>query len=265
VREVLDGKVAGVGIVEGKYSGMRSIKFNVADPPMDNLKLRLAVGHALDRKEFMDAAYYGLGIPADQMYPEGHVWHVPGLQWPAYDLNKGRQMLQEAGYTGQEIPIMLEPGVQEIEATAIQAQMRKIGLNVRLDIVEGAAKKDRDRRGEFAFQPSGGSFDPDPSPTYGPEYQCPADLRRRGANFRGYCSKEMDTLIERLETELDQARRKEILRQMMVKLSQDVPELFIGFAPRYFTFRDHVKAFPVEPGARWMPDKSGLNYTWLDK
>jgi peptide/nickel transport system substrate-binding protein len=265
VREVLDGKVPGLGIVESKHSGLRNLKFNVADPPMDNLKLRLAVAHALDRKEFMEAAYFGLGRPADQMYPEGHVWYVPGLQWPAYDLDKARQKLREAGYNGQEIPILIEPGIQEIEATAIQAQLRKIGMNTRLDVAEGSAAKDRDQRGDFAFLPSGGSTDPDPSATYGPDFKCPADLRKRGANLRGYCSREVDALIERLETELDQAKRKDVLRQMMVKLTQDLPELYIGFAPRYFTYRDYVKAFPVDAAGRWMPQDAGLNYTWLDK
>jgi peptide/nickel transport system substrate-binding protein len=265
VREIMDGKLPGLGIIESTYSGLRSIKFNVADPPFDNLKLRQAVAHAIDKQEFMQAAYFGLGRPADQMYPEGHIWHVANLPWPKYDLDRARQLLQEAGYTGQEIGIIAEPSVQEVEATAIQAQLRKIGMNVRLDIVEGAAKRDRERRGEFAFQPSGGSFDPDPSATYGPEWICPQDLRRRGANFRGYCDKEMDTIIERLETELDQQKRKDLLRQMMTKIATEVPEVYIGFAPRYFTYRDHVKQFPVELGGRWMPYESGLNHTWLDR
>jgi ABC-type transport system substrate-binding protein len=199
------------------------------------------------------------------MYPEGHVWYVQDLPWPKYDLERARQLLQEAGYAGQEIPITTEPSIQEVEAQAIQAQLRRIGMNVRLDVAESAAKRDRERRGEFAFQPSGGSIDPDPSTTYGPEWTCPQDLRRRGANFRGYCDKEMDALIERLETEMNAQRRKDIVRQMLTKIAQEVPEFYIGFAPYFFTFRDYVKAFPNDSHGRWMTYQSGLNYTWLDK
>ena len=35
--------------------------FNVADPPYKNKKLRLAVAHAINRKEIVDGAYFGLG------------------------------------------------------------------------------------------------------------------------------------------------------------------------------------------------------------
>jgi ABC-type transport system substrate-binding protein len=75
----------------------------------------------------------------------------------------------------------------------------------------------------------------------------------------------MDALIERLETELDQQKRKGILRQMLTKLATEVPELFIGFAPQFFTTRDQVKAFPVDAAGRWMPYGSGLHYTWVDR
>jgi peptide/nickel transport system substrate-binding protein len=170
VREILDGKLSGLGLVEAQNSGLRSIKFNVADPPFDNLKLRLAVAHAIDKQESLQAAYFGLGRPADQPYPEGHVWHISGLPWPKFDLDRARQLLQEAGYVGQEIPIIAEPSIQQVEATAIQAQLRKIGMNVRLEVVDLGTKRDRERRGEFTFQPGGGSFDPDPWATYGPEW-----------------------------------------------------------------------------------------------
>ena len=35
--------------------------FNVTDPPFKNKKLRLAVAHAINRKELLDGAYFGLG------------------------------------------------------------------------------------------------------------------------------------------------------------------------------------------------------------
>jgi ABC-type transport system substrate-binding protein len=75
----------------------------------------------------------------------------------------------------------------------------------------------------------------------------------------------MDALIERLETEMNAQRRKDIVRQMLTKIAQEVPEVYIGFAPYFFTFRDYVKAFPNDSHGRWMTYQSGLNYTWLDK
>jgi hypothetical protein len=75
----------------------------------------------------------------------------------------------------------------------------------------------------------------------------------------------MDALLQRLETDMDQQKRQDLLRQILAKVAQVVVELNVGFAPRYFTFRDYVKAFPTEQNGRWMPHDAGLNYTWLDK
>jgi len=41
------------------HSAGRAIEFNVVDPPFNNKKLRLAVAHAIDRKEILQAAYFG--------------------------------------------------------------------------------------------------------------------------------------------------------------------------------------------------------------
>jgi ABC-type transport system substrate-binding protein len=52
-------KAQRIGSVESRYWRPRN-RINVADPPFNNKKLRLAVAHAIDRKEILQAAYFGL-------------------------------------------------------------------------------------------------------------------------------------------------------------------------------------------------------------
>src|SRR4030095_17235935 len=84
------------GSPESLYWAARAIEFNVADPPFNNKKLRLAVAHAIDRKEILQAAYFGFGEPSDQVYPKGHKWYFEGVPSPAYDLNKARALLKRS-------------------------------------------------------------------------------------------------------------------------------------------------------------------------
>jgi peptide/nickel transport system substrate-binding protein len=266
VREIMDGKLRGIGYAEAEEAGFRTLKINVADPPLNNLKLRQAIAHALDKKELLEAAYYGFGRPIDQMYPQDHVWYVAGLPWPTYDLDKARALLREAGYNGQEIMVLGEQGaVHESEITMLQAQLKKVGINLKLEFNDWATYRERQRKGEFGLLTYGGSTDADPAVTYSGELMCEPDLRRRMSNMSGYCDKQMDAMMEQMLTELDTAKRKALLQQIVTKMAQEIPEIPIGFVPRYYTFRDQVKNFTTDGEGRLMHYGGGLNYTWLDR
>jgi peptide/nickel transport system substrate-binding protein len=266
VREIMDGKVRGVGYAEAGNGVYRTLLFNVADPPFNNKKLRQAVAHAIDKRELLQAIYYGFGEPIDQKYPKGHVWHMEGLPTPSYDPDKARVLLREAGYEGQPITLMLEQGQEfQTAGTTVQAQLKKVGIDVRLEVLEYGTYTERHRKGEFAFRTGGAKYESDPSSTYGPELRCEPDRNRRGQNRAGYCEPEVDALLEQIEVELDPARRKALVRQVLTRLADDVSELPIGFAPRFFTFRDYVKGFTTNDEAEFIHFSGGVDRTWLDK
>lgn len=266
VKQIVEGKLKGLKYAEASSAGFRVLKFNVANPPFNNKKLRQAVAHALDKKQILHATYFGFGQPADQRYPKGHAWYFDEVRSPTYDLERAKALLKESGYKGQTIPITLRQGAdQEIEATTIQAQLKKIGMNVKLDVLEYGSYVYRHRAGEFAFSPSGGSHDPDPWTTYGPEYLCPPDLKKRTVNETGYCDKEMDDLIKKAETEMDTEKRRELVRRIVQKAADDLPEMATGFVPRFFTYRDHVKGFTTDEEGSFRWSQGGLPYTWLEK
>ena len=266
VRQIVEGKLKGISFFESSQAGFRVLMFNVPAAPFNNKKLRQAVAHALSKKEILQAAYFGFGQPADQRYPKGHVWYIDGIRLASYDLNRAKALLKEAGYKGETVEITVRQGAdQETEAATIQAQLAKIGMNVKLSLVDAGTYNDRRLNGGYAFMPAGGSSDPDPSPTYGTEYICPVDLKKRTGNSTGYCDKEMDALIAKLETELNTEKRRELVRQIAQKVADDLPELAIGFVPRFFTFQDYVKGYTSDNEGRYRWWRGGLNYAWLDK
>jgi len=56
---------------------------------------------------------------------------------PAYDLNKARALLKEAGYKGEEIEMLGSMGgTQEVEIATVQAQLKKIGMNIKIRMAE---------------------------------------------------------------------------------------------------------------------------------
>ena len=266
VRQIVDGKLKEIGYEKAPHSSFRRIIFNAAQPPFDNKKVRQAVAHAVNRKEILDAAYFGLGEPNDQKFPKGHPWNIEGVRAPSYNLAKARALLKDAGYKGEPVELLIiQSAAEQAEASALQAQLKKIGIPIQLTMMDAAAANSRFRRGEFTLRFSGTSLFTDPSPMYGPGLVCEPDLKKRATNSSGYCDKEMEALLKKADAELDAAKRRALFRQVVAKLFDDVPELFLGFVPETFAFRRHVKGFTTNDDGNFQWSGGGLSRTWLDK
>lgn len=264
VQQVMERKIRGIGYAKAARAGARNLEFNAADPPFNNKKLRLAVAHALDKKEIMQAAYFGLADTTDQRFPKGNIWYfdVPS---PKHDPNKAKALLKESGYKGETLELMGNRGdVADIEGAAIQAQLKRIGIKVELKILERASALEARRQGKFMFKLAGGSDYPDPQLAY-VEYACEPDPRKRRLNETGYCDKDYDALLKKAEVEVDQEKRKALFKPVVAKLVADSPIVPIGFTPRFFTFRDHVKGFITNSGGDFQPWGGGLGRAWIDK
>ena len=267
IKDIREGKLKGIGFAESRYSAGRAIEFNVVDPPFNNKKLRLAVAHAIDRKEILQAAYFGFGEPSDQIYPKGHKWYFEGIPSPAYDVNKAKALLKEAGYKGEEIEMLGSMGgTQEVELATVQAQLKKIGMNVKIKMADRGANVQIRRKGQYAFKLSGDpGVNPNPVDSYLPIHVCESDPRNRNQNESGYCDKEIDALLKAAAAEHDENQLRALMRKIVIRLQEDIPTVTIGHTSRFFAVRDYVKGFTTAYDGEFVWGGGGLNQTWLDK
>ena len=119
------------------YMATRYVFFDPTVKPWDNLKVRQAISHALDRDAMIQVIYSGLGQPAYGMLPPG----IPGYPGDAlnetqkYDPELAKKLLAEAGYPdGQGFPeVELWYKTYE-EALPLSAQMIQAMLKENLNI-----------------------------------------------------------------------------------------------------------------------------------
>ncbi len=119
--------------------------FNMTKKPLDNLKVRQAIACALDRKEFV--TYYGDRIASPIYSPVPLKGMVGGLAKEEAakagalyepDLTKAKKLLAEAGFpNGFSIDVFTSEsdsykGAYEL----MQAQLRKVGINLNLSVVD---------------------------------------------------------------------------------------------------------------------------------
>ncbi|HEX2293875.1 MAG TPA: ABC transporter substrate-binding protein [Actinomycetota bacterium] len=82
------------------YVGM-----NQAQAPLDDIEVRKAIAHAINRQEVVDAFYAGQGEVATQFMPPALFGYADDVTTYEYDPDKARQILEDAGY---DLPLEID-------------------------------------------------------------------------------------------------------------------------------------------------------------
>jgi peptide/nickel transport system substrate-binding protein len=267
VKKVETGEVRNVKFTAARASGFDRMVFNVVEPPFDNLKLRLAFLHAIDKKEYLRGAYWGYGEPVDQRAYSGSRWFVK-LPRQERDIAKVKALLKEAGVSeNTEFEVLGRKGVEETYQV-LQNQLATAGIKVKFAVLEGGAYSQRTRRGEFQIVILGGSVADDPHEVYAPEYACDEEAvkaKKRRLNYPGYCNKEVDRLLEEAGKISDYKRRFELYSKAVRIIHEEVPVVPLAFIPRFFTYGEKVKGFTTDAVGRFSTTTFGISHLWVDK
>jgi peptide/nickel transport system substrate-binding protein len=141
--------------------------FNATRAPFkDNLKLRQAVLHSIDREAIARALGAGVGVPLKYDVEPGQVGYDESVPYYWYDPDKAKQLVKESGYDpNQEISLtVISREVDQQQAQMLQQMMGAVGIKVKPEILERIAWSTKVREGndfEFGTQRTGTSIDPD--------------------------------------------------------------------------------------------------------
>lgn len=76
------------------------LAMNTQRPPFQDLRVRRAFNHAINKELIVKLAYQGMAIAADGPLPPGHAYRSPGSFEYEFDLDKARSLLAEAAAEG---------------------------------------------------------------------------------------------------------------------------------------------------------------------
>jgi peptide/nickel transport system substrate-binding protein len=133
-------------------------------PPLDNLKVRQAIQHALDRNAINEGLFSGNCTPTAQDYPAGTHWaSSPALaDLNPYDPAKARQLIAESG-VGTPAFTLYASETWKAQGQAVQQALRDVGMNVELAVDTRAPGGPTFAKGDFDAQQGAFVISTDPA------------------------------------------------------------------------------------------------------
>ena len=126
-------------VVVGSTQGETVLAWNNGKAPLDNIKVREALAHALDRKSIIDAAQFGYGTPIGSFFPPGDPAYIDLTSISNFDPAKSKQLLADAGVKDLTLSLKLPPAQYARAAgPVIQQEFADIGVKVDITNVEWA-------------------------------------------------------------------------------------------------------------------------------
>ena len=229
LQEVADPENADL-IVEGGLLHTGYITLNTSKPPFDNKLVRQAVNMAIN-KERVIKIVNGRATVANQPLPPAMPSYDTNFEGYAYDPEKAKQLLAEAGYPdGFETELYaMNTDPNPRIAQSFQQDLAAIGIKAEIKALAQATVIDAGGEGTAPMLWSGGmawiADYPDPSNFYGPILGCGGAVPG-GWNWAKYCNKEIDALAAKADgmAAADQAEaRIDSWRQIYNKIMDDAP------------------------------------------
>ncbi len=126
-------------VLVGSTQGETIAAMNNAHPPLDNVKVREAIAHAIDRTAIIDGAQFGYGTPIGSFYPPGDPAYIDLTAISNFDPEKSKALLAEAGVSGLTLTFKVPPAAYARSAAPIiQQQLANVGVTVNVVNVEWA-------------------------------------------------------------------------------------------------------------------------------
>ena len=240
------------GEVEGNYA---FLGMNNKRAPFDDVNLRLAVAYAIDRNVLVKQGYFGDAIPAYSLIsPPMTGFYDPNIaksgRGQFFDMKRAQEYRAKAKTQG-EIPAVYiateaftsNGGSGSRNAQLIIPMLAKIGIKVKLDLVDRAVVTSRRNAGDFDLYDEAWQADLDPDETIRPEW-----LTGMAWNYVGYSNPEFDKLIVRASESVNQAERKKLYYAAEdIFLQKDAPVALLAHTKVYKILNKRVEGFKYVP------------------
>ncbi|WP_026858791.1 glutathione ABC transporter substrate-binding protein [Jeotgalicoccus psychrophilus] len=209
--------------LSNEYVGM-----NTQKGPLEDKRVRQAIGHMVDKDTIMEGIYYGVGRTMKGALQEEILGYNEDLEDLEYNPERAKELLEEAGYgDGFDLTIMTNDTPERVDlAIYLQEELKEVGINLSIEQLEWGAYLEAVSNGEHDLfilgwpNPVG-----DPDQGIWPLFH--SSMQGTAGNRSFFDNAEVDELLEQGRRELDDAKREEIYQEIDKILVEEQPAVFI--------------------------------------
>lgn len=218
--------------------------FNVKKKPFDNVKVRQAINYALNTESAIQVLWQGAAIrPKSPLAPNVQFARTDLPGYP-YDPAKAKQLLAEAGYpNGFKTTIWTNDNPVRIRyAEIFQEQLRQVGIETSIEILEWASYLNRTAAGEhdmFILGWVAVTGDAD----YGMYSLFHSSQFGDAGNRTFYANPEVDRLLDEGRTSTDNEKRRQAYFKAQELIMNEAPWVFMYIQDLLTLTRSYVKGF----------------------
>ncbi len=201
----------------GSTAGKGQLTINNKKKPLDDVRVRRAIMHAIDRKAFIDGVLEGLGVPIGSHFAPSNVGYVDLTGLYPYDVEKAKALLKEAGVsTPLNLTLTLPPPPYARKGgEVVAAMLAKAGINAKIENVEWAQWLSGAFKGNFELTIINHVEPLDYMQYTNKEY------------YWGYDSKAFDELVKKHASTINAAERMKLWQQLQRHLANDAVNAWI--------------------------------------
>jgi peptide/nickel transport system substrate-binding protein len=217
---------ANARILEGEWTSNQFLAMAPKFEPWNNLKLRQAVNHAIDKDTIIQSVLGGHAQRLDAPVGPGQYAYSPDIMPRySYDPVKARQLVVEAGFpNGVDVELSTPVNFlyKDTEITqAMVPMLNAVGIRTKLLTPEWSTLWTNIQAGRvpFFYLGRGSWFDPgSPLSQY---------FESSRSSRLGFSDPEIDALFQRQRATFDPDSRKVVLAQLMSKIQEQAPVVWL--------------------------------------
>ena len=210
-------------VVIGATEGETILSTNNKKPPFDDLRVRQAIAHTLDRAAIIQAASSGNGVPIGSHFSPANAAYEDLTGTYPHDIAKAKELLKEAGHeNGFKATLKLPPAPYARDGgPVIASQLREIGIDLEIIQVEWPQWLEQVFKGKDYDLTIVSHTEPND-----------IDIYARKDYYFQYDNPDFDKVIAALDTEADQEKRNALYKQAQEILAKDAVNGFLFELPK---------------------------------
>ena len=247
----------GLSLTKSPGVDYQYVGFNLGDSVLKDVRVRHAIGHAIDRQAIVDYLRRGLANVADSMLPPTNWAHESNVVILDYDPERAKALLDEAGYPdpdgdGPRARLSLSYKTTSLEfprlqAAVIQQNLRDVGIDVDVRSYEFATLYADILKGNFqmyALQWVGGALaDPDILRRVFHSQQVPP----AGFNRGRFSDPEVDRLIDEASAATDYETRRRLYGKVQHLLADAAPYISLWHRTNFALAQPSLQGIRLSP------------------